>query len=449
MFFEKTAVKKMWAVVLTIIIAFGLSGCTNTTKIVSGSFLSPPKPNGDMYYVQQALEESVEGNFILKYPTAGQYRSAYILADLIGSGKKDFAIAFYSLPSSENIVSLHLNLMKQVDEQWISISDVSVSATGVEKLILEDLDGDGISEIIVGWNIYGGVDKRVSVYDLKGVSLVPLMQENYTDFICCDLYDNGAENLFILNHNGNDGSAFVKLYGFEDEKVVQIGNCRIDGNVTSFYEPFVTRLAGGQPAVFIDAVKGNGTQTEILYIKDSYLTRVDISVSGGETLATYRNTAVICSDINNDGRSDIPLSDSSLAYTPESFGNSLADLVKWSSFDGVSFTVSMVAAMNYTDGYYLEIPTQWFGKITVEADVEYRMYTVSVWDTDEGIKKGELFKLRTVTDVEWDKENNGLEAYTEISRNGSLIYVAAVGNYAGAEQVKSDEIKSLVHIIGK
>ena len=439
---------KIVSAVLCTALLFSLGGCKGITDFTSDSFLQPPKPSGDMYFIQQALEESVEQRFTLKYPTAGQYRSAYILADLVGSGKTEFALAFYSVLSEENVVSMHLNLMKQIDEKWISISDVSVSATGVEKVLLDDLNGDGISEIIVGWNIYGGVDKRVAVYSLKGGSLIPLIQESYTDIICCDMDESGRDKLFVLSHNIAEGTAAAKLYAFEKEKVVAGGSCLIDGNVSSFYEPIVTRLSNGKPAVFVDAVKGTGTQTEIFFIKEKTLSRVSFTVNGSDTLATYRNNAVLCSDVNNDGKYDIPITDSALGFVPKGESLSLAGLVKWSSFDGNNFTISMVAATNYSDGYYLEIPARWFGKTTVETDVEYRMYTVSVWDTEENIKIGELFKLRTVTDVEWDKENNGLEAYTEVSRNGSLVYVAALGNYSGIEKTGFDEISSLIRIIG-
>ena len=443
----KKAAQKLSAVLLVLVLLFSLGGCASKADFLSGSFLSPPKPSGDMYYIQQALDESVDGKYTLKYPTAGQYRSAYILADLMGTGNEEFALAFYSVLSSENVVSLHLNLMKKVDDQWVSLSDVSVSATGVEKVILNDLDGDGISEIIVGWNIYGGVDKRITVYTLRGLSLIPLMQESYTDILCCDLEESGTDKLFVLNHDTASGIAIARLFGFDGENVAVSGNCVIDGSVTSFYEPVITCLSNGKPAVFIDAVKGSGTQTEIIYVKDGLLTRANIIINEEGTLATYRGTSVLCSDINSDGRYDIPITDSALSFTPAA-STSLASLIKWCSFDGVDFTVSMVAAMNYSDGYYLEIPTRWFGKITIETDVEYRMYTVSVWNTEENTKVGELFKLRTLTDTEWDKENNGLDAYTEISRNESLVYVAAIGNYSGVEQTGLDEISSLVHIIG-
>lgn len=446
--FKNKITAKIISAILCSALLLSLGGCKGITDFTSDSFLQPPKPSGDMYYIQQALEESVEGKFTLKYPTAGQYRSAYILADLMGSGKTEFALAFYSVLSEEKVVSMHLNLMKQIDDKWLSISDVSVSATGVEKVIINDLNGDGISEIIVGWNIYGGVDKRVAVYSLKGVSLVPLIQENYTDIICCDLDESGTDKLFVLSHNTAEGTAAAKLYGLENEKVVAGGSCLIDGNVSSFYEPIVTKLTNGKPAVFVDAVKGAGTQTEIFFVKDGALARVSITANNSGTLATYRNNAVLCSDINNDGRYDIPITDSTLGYIPAGNNSSLAGLVKWSGFDGENFTVSMVAATNYSDGYYLEIPSRWFGKTTVEADVEYRMYTVSVWNTEENTKIGELFKLRTITDVEWDKENNGLEAYTEVARNGNLVYVAATGNYSGVEKTSYDEISSLIHIIG-
>lgn len=444
----KKLAKKLICFMLCVGFCLCLCGCVANVDFTTEDFLIPPNPAGDMLDIRQALEESVEQKFTLKYPTEGEYRSAYIMADLMEAGEKEFALAFYSTLTNENVATMHLNLMKKVDGSWLSISDVTMSAVGVEKVVLSDMNDDGISEIIVGWNIYSGVDKRVTVYQIKGLSLMPLMQEAYTKIICGDLEQNGKKQLFVLNHNLSEGIATAKLYGLDSAQLYEMGSCVLDGSVTSFYEPVITKLSSGKPAVFIDAAKGSGTHTEILSLQSEKLSRAELMAGESGSLLTYRNAATLCTDINSDGIYDIPITESQLSYLPGETSQPMAGMVKWCGFDGVNFTVTLFAAMNYSDGYYLEIPTRWFGKTTIETNVESRQYTVFVWDTENGTKLGELFKLRTVTDAEWDKPNNGLEAYSEVARGGNLVYIAAVGNHQGNEKTSIDEIKTLVHIIG-
>lgn len=440
--------KKTVALCLILSVLLLMSGCLDGTGADSDDFLSPPKPAGDMLDISETLKKSIDGKFTLKYPTAGEYRSAYILTDLMSTGKQNFALAFYSVLDDENTTSMHLNLMKKADDSWVTISDVSIAALGVEKVEICDLNGDGVKEITVGWNILSGVGKSVVVYVLKGLYLVPLMQESYTDFVCIDMDKNSVLDLFVISHNSSEGTAGAKLFAFDDNKAVSKGSCLIDGRVTEFYTPVPSKLNDGSAAVFIDAVKGSGTQTEIVYYKNNTLKRADFIVSEDGALSTYRNISVLCSDINNDGFYDIPIWDNEHIFTPKDYNKSSATMIRWCSYSESGFKTTLYAAMNYTDGYYLEIPVRWYGKITVEASVESRMYTVSIWNTEKNIKMGELLKIRTVTNSEWDEENNGFENYKEVKRNKNIVYIADLGNYSGTEKTNIEEVKKLLSVIG-
>ena len=442
-----SSIKRIICLILCVFLLFGMVGCVNRDNLENDDFLAPPKPSGEMLYIKETLEESVTGKFTLKYPTDGEYRSAYVMCDLMGSGKDNFALAFYSTMDEENLTSMHLALMKKVDDVWIFISDVSVSAIGIEKLDIVDLNGDGVKEIVVGWNVYSGTSKSLMVYTLKGLSLIPVIQENYSSFICFDVAQWEKKALFVLSHNMSEGVASAKLYGFDGEKAVDKGSCLLDGQVTSFYPPVVSKLSSGETAIFLDAAKGTGTQTEVVFIKNGVLTRANFENEEEHTLSTHRNMSVLCTDINGDGKYDIPVGDMSLVFHPEEYEETSATMIRWSSFNGKTFDMTTYAAMNYTDGYYIEIPVRWFGKVTVDAFVENRTYTVSIWDTENNVKLGELLKVRTVTKSEWDTENNGLGNYFEVARTETLVYIATLGGFNGTEKLSKTEAKKIVHII--
>ncbi len=440
-------IKRTICLMLCVFSLFSLVGCFDGEKLENDDFLAPPKPSGEMLYIKETLEENVSGKFTLKYPTDGDYRSAYVMCDLMGSGKENFALAFYSTMDEENLTSMHLALMKKVDDVWVFISDVSVSAIGIEKLDIVDLNGDGVKELAVGWNVYSGTLKSLMVYTLKGLSLVPIIQENYSNFISFDVNEKEEKGLFVLSHNMSEGAASAKLYGFDGEKAVDKGSCLLDGQVTSFYPPVVSKLTSGETAIFLDAAKGTGTQTEVLFFKNDILTRANFENEEEHTLSTYRNMSVLCSDINDDEKYDIPIGDMSLVFHPEENEETPATMIRWSSFNGKTFETTTYAAMNYTDGYYIEIPVRWFGKITVDAFVENRTHTVNIWDTDKSIKLGELLKVRTVTKNEWDTENNGLGNYFEVARTESLVYIATLGGFSGSEKLNEKQAKKMIHII--
>ena len=442
-------VLKRFSVILCISLLTLLSGCSKL-NITADDFLSPPRASGEMYEIEQTLKANVSGAYTLKYPTAGEYRSAYILTDLTGTGTKSFALAFYSTINDENSTFMHLKLMKKVGDEWISVSDITVNAVGVEKVEISDLNGDGVKEITVGWNVYAGMDKMVTAYILDGKKLVPLMQESYTNFMCCDFMGDGREELFLIYHNSSTAKAYARYFTFEGNDIIKAGSCEIDGTVTSFNEPVLSTLSNGIPAVYIDAVKGTGMQTEIVYVKKGNLV-APLYKKGSKNLAehpTYRNTNVASKDINSDGCLDIPIVQNYDNLTINQDASLLNPITKWSSYNGTTFKVSLQAVMNYTDGYYIELPNNWVGCTTVAMEIENRLRTVYLWDTETGKVKSELVKIRAVSETVWDKPDNGFNDYEEITRQEGVVYVAMFSGYRGAEKINLEGLKKIFHIIG-
>jgi hypothetical protein len=424
-----------------------LSGCSDF-NITADDFLSPPKASGEMYKIEKTLKEHIKTPYTLKYPTAGEYRSAYILSDLTGTGNENFAIAFYSTTNEENSTFMNLTLMQKVDEKWLSVSDIVVNAVGVEKVDLADLNGDGIKEIIIGWNVYGGMDKKVTAYTLNGIKLVPTMQENYTSFMCCDLFGDGKKELFLIHHDTLTATAVAKCFSLEGDEIKKTSSCTIDGTVLSFNEPVFTKLPDGTPSIHVDATKGAGMQTEIIYYQNgTLLSAFHNPLTENYVHPTYRNNTVASLDINGDKYLDIPLVKPFDAFITALDETTLNPITIWSTYNGQKLTETMQAVMNYTDGYYIELPKEWIGCTTVNIEIENRLRSVFLWDTENNSIVSELVRIRAISEVNWDKPDNGFNEYVEIARHKGTVYAAMFSNYNGVEKITPTELKNIFHII--
>ncbi len=444
-YFNAWYLKKITAFVLSVAAAVLLAGCSPKTD--NGSLLAPPGVSGDMQLVEKTLKEYVKGSYTLKYPTAGEYRSAYILADLFENGKKEFALALYSVTGADNISAMHLNLMKKVDESWVTYSDVQIAAVGVEKVDFCDLDGDGTREIVVGWNIYSNIEKKAVVYSLSGESLSAHTQEPYTEFLCGKLRQNGGNDLFILSHNADKKEAVAKVLSYENNAFRTVSSCALNGAATAFSAPQLSRLTGGTPAVFVDSTLTNGMQTEVLFFKNNQLTNPLLQQANGGQLATFRSSSAVCCDMNEDGFLDIPvMRQPSRKAVPSSAGVPQINLTDWSSYDGEQLVVTLVAAMNYTDGYYFTLPKRWEGKITVQREPESRSCAVLL-QSGEQQTPTELVRIRAVAETEWGKADADSDAYFELARKNSTVFIAMQGVYNGEEAVSQTEMKSIFHLI--
>ena len=155
-------IKKIIAFLFSFVLIFSLAGCS-TANLSKGDLLAPPKPSGEMYKIQKALEKAVKSNVKLKYPTSGEYRSAFILKDLDGSGSENYCIALYAV-GEEASQNIHINIIKNTEDEWVSLHDTYFASSNVEMIDFHDFTGDGVLEIIVGFNVYSGVDKQVAVF---------------------------------------------------------------------------------------------------------------------------------------------------------------------------------------------------------------------------------------------------------------------------------------------
>ena len=64
-----------------------------------------------------------------------------------------------------------------------------------------------------------------------------------------------------------------------------------------------------------------------------------------------------------------------------------------------------------------------------------------------GVIKSELVRIRAVSEVNWDKPDNGFNEFKEITRHKGVVYAAMFSSYEGAEKITLAELKEMLHII--
>ncbi len=436
--------KLFFCATLVFALMTALSGC----RLFSAGeeLLTPPRPQGELSEIQERLQESVGGAIKLRYPTDGDYRSAIIRYDITGNGVDD-AIAFYST-ENENSSAMHISVVTKRDGEWRSAKDIAVLASGVERVLFDDLDGDGVSEIIVGWNIYSNVDKEVAVYSFDGEVLTQRIHEKYSSFLCCDLDTDQRKELFVLHLNSTEKKSTAKLVELnEGGSATEISSCRADGNVSGYASVVESKLLSGKPAIFVDGQKGASTITEIIYLENGSLLNPLCDEQTFVTTVTERASGVSAQDINGDGTPDIPMIQLLPGYEDAAEKDKLY-ITKWCAYDGEKLVVTMTAVMNYTDGYYFTVPKALDGRITVEKNVESRIRTIYLYDSNTSSRVGELFKIRTVNINNWESSPDEYADWQEIASNESVVYAIKMGGYAGEGALTPDEVKSEFKLIG-
>ncbi len=428
-------VKKLIACALSALLMLVMSGC-DALMFNADELLTAPKLEGDMHPVQQALEEAVNDKITLKYPTLGEYRSAFVMKDIDGDGSNE-AFAFYST-TADSTVTMHINVIENIGGQWQSKGDISIVGNGIESVSFADLDGDNKLEIIVGWYIFGTTEKQVGVYTYDKNTLTQRAIEPYTNFILADLTADKTEDLVIIYLNTTEKMASAKLLSLSSKGITEVGIAALDGGVNSYAEPVLSTLTDGTPALYIDAVKGSGMLTEIIWYKDGALHGIYNSDTP-EDSKTYRNGTTQSRDYDGNGVIDIPLSEI-LISTEQMADSDKVYYTNWSEFSGKELILRSSAFMNYSDGYSVTVPSQLKQSLLVIRKLESRTRFFYSYDKDEKLVGGELFRIVTVPLAEYDFEVYAKNGYVPLGKTESLIYFTKVSEETDiltAEYVKS------------
>ncbi len=424
---------RLKAAVLCLLLCLTLCGCSPFSGDAD-SLLSAPKLTGELQPVQEALEKAVGGKYSLKFPASGETKSAITLVDLNGDEKNE-AVAFYST-SEDNTVTMHIVVLDSASGVWQRTAEGKIVAGGVERVHFADMDSDGTKEIIVGWNVYGAVDKTVSVYEYNAGNLICLIEEPYTSFLLCDL-DNGFSSDLLTVYLDLSGSvAAAKYFDVTPRGVAQLGVCELDGNVTAYYDPVLVKMENGGYCVYLDCVKGAGLITEVLYVENGSLVAPFYDPVAKATVVTYRPALVPCMDFLSDGNLEIPI----MTELPidVNLSSSAAYLTVWHSVVENELLPRVYTLMNYSDGYSITLTKQLAENTTTVRNLDNRERIVYEYDYEDERFLNELFRIRVVSKTAFD---SGIynEGYTLLATSDAQVWLVRVS--AEAEKYGIDEKK--------
>ncbi len=426
--------KKVICAVLCIAVCLCLCSC-GVYSVDTNELLSTPRLTGKMYDIEKALKKSISGGYTLEYPKLGKKRSAVILEDVDGDKTKE-AFVFYSVSDPENKY-MHLNIVEEENEKYKSKYDFKIVASSVEQIEFCDFNADGKKEIVVGFDVFGNNDKTLVAFRYENGKLYELMTNEYTGFLCCDLIGNGKNQLLIQKITAKDNTNTATLFGFNNKGFSKVSSCNLDGNVSAISNTVLSNLSTGEPAVYIDEIKGVGAITEVLFVSKGMLVNPLLNMDDkGGTMKMLRLAGIPIADINNDKIPEIPVA-MTLPNADKNSSETL-DYIKWCSFNGEMLTVKRIDLVNVIDGYSLIVPARWVGNIAAVKDIDKRTRTVTAYDPALKTVGKPIITVKVT-----DKDDSS-EDYDKIfaAKNGEK-FIMKSGDYEGKLKLTEKETESI------
>ena len=392
-----------------------LSGCL---RITADDLYSLPEVSEEYLRLQAHLNIIISQGAEFAAPVRGPNRQAVQLMDLNGNGSNE-VIAFFTMPGES---TLRIHIFELVGDDYVEVDIIEGIGTEIDSVRYIDMNGDGIVEIIIGWQM-GSTLKYMSIYSIAGFqSQVLVSGEEYTEITTLST-DGGSIDVIALKMPTQDaGSPVATAFSLMQDGEIVAQEARLSAGVESINQILTGGLADGVMAVFIESegrFENGSLVTDVLARVDNVFTNISLQSTTGISDETVRHR-MYSSEVNNDGIIKIPELRRLVAQSETEYY-----AIDWFTYrSNGARTLALTTYHNNFDEWYLILPPDWRGVVSVRREDSIpgeRTIIFSHYTADDGQHEDfmKIYKL------------SGANAEQRASREGKvLLMVQAQAAYA-------------------
>ena len=393
-----------------------LSGCVMT---VDQMYRIPKR--SERYEALQDQIEMAMGSMVYSAPVSGENRQTVQLADLDGDGISEIIV----FAKSNDEDPMKLLIFFQDGEDYILKYILDGTGSAFDQVEYAQVDGQPGLELIVGRQVSDQVLRNMSVYSFSGDTVRMLINSNYSKLLTSDLNDDGYADLFLI-HPGVQGNekAFAVMYSVMNGEVVRSAEAELSVPVENLKRIITGPLDSGEHAVYVAGKAGEeAILTDIFALVNGNLKNVALSSEDGTSVQTLRNYYIYADDIDRDGVVELPAL-ISMEDPRSRSGGTNQHLIRWYAMRSDGQTVTkMFTYHNFVDGWYLELEEDYSRmiRVTVEESGGYRFYLYSQND-------GNLELLFTVFTLTGEERMNVAqrEDLQELLKTDHVVYAVQI-----------------------
>ncbi len=448
--------KKLLLLGTAVLFLLTASGCDLTQTSVD-AVMMPPRLSDDQEKIYQPLNLEKRQNISLIYPRSGDFRSAYVIHDL-DQGTGEEALVFYrENTSAASPIKINVLDKDEESDEWYSVwvdsvieqgeDDATplVKATEVEKVSFAIFKNQ--TYIIIGFNIESATanQMQVRVYKYAEGKLMCLASQDCAEYEVYDLNGDGQDEIVLLSAALEDGktqSVTAQLYNLEEDQLNLLSEVSLNSNVSEYTGLYRGKLESGEPALYVDYTYGSETFTDILIARNDVIQSLIQPRNEAVFSLTQRLSGLSCEDLTGSGVYYIPQNIPFLGY--EGSSNYYVD---WMKYEGEKLVLEKHTYVDYTFGYYLDLPEDWLSQVTMKKDSvnnEVLFYGYNGNPNDDSEK---ILKIRTFLSSEL--VNGELPAgYEWLSSNGQLVFGFQIyENNLNLKELNLDQVYQMFHYL--
>ena len=432
--------RKIWVVgVLTLLLTLVLSGCFVKTV---DELYTLPKHSDEYNDLQNAIDGLMAQGAAYSAPVSGANQQSVQLADLDGDGQ-DEAIVFLKTGGDKPLGAYIFDL---IDGAYQNIAVIEGGGTAFASAEYVQLDNEGGVEILIGRKLSDQVIQTLGVYSLSDGHIVELMNANYSEYTLADLDGDGNKDIFLIRFDAEQAQGVAELYRFRDGQMAREPEAQLTAGVQSVRRIVAGDLTRNVPAVFTAGVyPEEGIVTDVFAFRGGSFQNVTLA-DEDRAVQTVRNYYVYATDIDTDGLIELPEL-VPLARTENSDDGD--SLIQWYNLDlAGNRTVKQTTYHNFSAGWYLKLPEEWAGHLTVArgdevSGVRGTAFSGYLYSPEHSEP---IFTIYAFT----GEDRNQLAAADGrfvLSKKGDVTYAASFGTDRRAKGLTEEDLKAMFNYI--
>ena len=291
-----------WALALLLACA---TGCGAGFTLNPQDLYGLPKLPAKYTELNNRINAILGGGAEYAAPVSGANLQPVQLADLDGDGREE-AVAFFRNAGDEKPLKIYIFNAKEDTYDLSAV--IEGSGTAIYSVAYSDMDGDGRTELAVGWRVNADL-LALTVYALHPEGPEELVRTDYVRYSIVDMDRNDLQELVVLRAN-QEGEAVADYYGWQDGGLAVKSSARISITMAELSQQGRVSpgtLEDGLPALFITGVtEVPRAITDILTLRNGELANVAVSDTTGVSAEIAPFCSLYPADINGDGVTEVP-----------------------------------------------------------------------------------------------------------------------------------------------
>lgn len=358
-------------------LALLLAGCQYTAA--PADLLLKPSISDDKEQLLAAVTKALPETSILMLPHRTADKEAVRLIDLDGDGKDEAVVTYYNEYSSPEIM-----MLRQTENgwrQWLLVQQPL--AREMTWMSIEDMDGDGVKELAVGWAGAFDSPTMLEIYSFQAkaarndrgkLTMVPAGSLPFSLAATADLDRDGKRELAVVSESSSFGTTAelvapifqLALYAWADGKLMPKARTTLPEGVSLFERIQMGGISSRHQGIVLEG--GTGAHSMLTYMyawNGRALTLVFPTAEQEEQGLGFSGKPTMSKDMNRDGIIELQRTWEAPGQESVPYSGSLW-ISEWLQWDGKDGLIRI--AEQYTDegyGIKFDIPESWHGKYTL------------------------------------------------------------------------------------